>query len=367
MNWLEAKVWLLVTTLSVVFLLAASRWGIPEIERQINEKNAAQPSTGALAPPPTWEHAFWTSMVLTTILILAIFILTHAHKSAAATKPGATGIVTMLTGADGRLSTGKTQAAIWTWAVALALLYMIGLLLASAVWGPHGFGLLAFEFPEAYLVLLGGPFAAMVVAKAATVDALGKQELQKTKSTAAPRAVDLLANDNGEADLVDAQYLVFNLVLLAWFAVSFARLPAALPAIPGSLLALTGISAATYATTKGVFKNPPLITAIVPVTKDDTVTPPTYGLLPSGEVKASSLLEVRGSNLIPTGTSGRQPAEWMVHFKNQVDLKPTAESIDPVKGAVRVIAPDQAGQYWVSVITPTEPAIESGAVQVTIS
>jgi hypothetical protein len=57
----------------------------------------------------------------------------------------------------------------------------------------------------------------------------------------------LFSNDDGNADLLDAQYFVFNLLLLAFFVVVFlGNETAGLPQLPSNLVALTGIGSAGY-------------------------------------------------------------------------------------------------------------------------
>lgn len=70
----------------------------------------------------------------------------------------------------------------------------------------------------------------------------------------------MFVDDTGSADLLDSQYFLFNLVLLGYFVASFFHIAEPkvgstdiiLPALPGSLLALAGVSAATYLGKKGL-------------------------------------------------------------------------------------------------------------------
>ena len=56
-----------------------------------------------------------------------------------------------------------------------------------------------------------------------------------------------MTNDEGSVDLGDFQYAAFTLLTLTFFAWAFIASPSeGLPAIPGTLLVLTGVSQAAY-------------------------------------------------------------------------------------------------------------------------
>ena len=74
---------------------------------------------------------------------------------------------------------------------------------------------------------------------------------------------DIVNNDEGKADIVDFQYVVFNLVAATYFLVHFIG-DNRLPEIPETLLALTGASAATYVTNKAVLNQKPALTGVSP-------------------------------------------------------------------------------------------------------
>ena len=111
-----------------------------------------------------------------------------------------------------------------------------------------------------YLALLGGPFAGLVIAKAA-VTTKTDTALQKTPAdNAGANPAQVVTDDDGQPDLVDSQYLLFNLAALTYVIVGIAKTDA-LPQIPGLLLALTGASAAAYAANKTVTQNKPTVSA----------------------------------------------------------------------------------------------------------
>jgi hypothetical protein len=234
------------------------------------------------------------------------------------------GWTAVLLGADGRLSTSKFQIFLWTMGMAYALAYLTGIsvFLNKSVLALNGGDTAGTAWSD-YLILLGGPFAAGVLAKFAVVSKLTGGSLDKTlvaglsdpsaivtspaasstpaDGAAAPadsltKSKGLLTNDAGNLDLVDAQYLVFNLVAFVYAAAVFISrnfnsavadtVKYDLPLIPAVLLGLTGVSAATYVGNKAVQQSGPRISAIEP-------TAPAAG----------TPVIVRGVNLVPPGTA----------------------------------------------------------------
>lgn len=179
----------------------------------------------------------------------------------------------MLVGEDNRVSTGKTAVFYWTAAVGFVMAYFIFL----GIGGHTGCGpdadlsctlpnLLAAEgLPTSYALLLGAPFAALLGAQALTGAKVESGAAQKTTSETTPSAGEAFQNDAGRADLVDSQYLLFTLIAALFFVVSFVTAPKeGLPVIPTALVALTGVSAATYVGKKAVDRNSLVITGIDP-------------------------------------------------------------------------------------------------------
>lgn len=93
-----------------------------------------------------------------------------------------------------------------------------------------------------------------------------------------------LTNDAGSTDLVDSQYLLFNLVALAYVIVGLASTNQ-LPAIPAVLLALTGASAATYVLNKALQNDSPTVSSVVP-----------------SSFRPGDRITITGSNFKPAGT-----------------------------------------------------------------
>ena len=68
-----------------------------------------------------------------------------------------------------------------------------------------------------------------------------------------------MTNDQGSVDLGDFQYAVFTLFTLVYFVWAFVADPGAgLPAVPGTLLILMGVSQVAYITKKTLSPPAPL-------------------------------------------------------------------------------------------------------------
>lgn len=182
------------------------------------------------------------------------------------------GVFRPVVGSDNRVSTSLTQLAVWTVTLVTTLAFLTGRVLfedqafATVVPG---------ERWDEYLLLLGGPFAAAVIAKGTVTYKLSQGTMQKSTAVEASPA-QVVTGDSGSADLVDAQYLLFNLVALGYLVVALVRTPV-LPEMPSTLLALTGATAAGYVANKAAVRNAPRITSVSPavVNVGDWVT--VYG------------------------------------------------------------------------------------------
>jgi hypothetical protein len=149
---------------------------------------------------------------------------------------------TVFIGQDNRLSTSKTIAAIWTLVVAATL---IGMVYANLLDHPEALNATnAASLVGQYAVLFGGPLGAAILAKQIVNGQVGTEDGKK-KGT--PSAKDLIANDAGDTDLGDLQYVLFNGVALFYVISTFLHVPlAGLPHIPDVLLGLTSVSAVGY-------------------------------------------------------------------------------------------------------------------------
>jgi branched-subunit amino acid transport protein len=168
----------------------------------------------------------------------------------------------LFVGQDKRVSTSKTVATVWTYAVASALLSLV-----VAKWLGHGGGLhnqtKVNELQAQYALLIGGPLGAAILAKGI----VGSQAASGTasKPPGSPTASQLVSNDQGETDLGDLQYILFNTVALIFFFGEFLRTPVSgLPTLPDLLVGLTSVSAVGYVGKKTLPSAGPTITDVQP-------------------------------------------------------------------------------------------------------
>ena len=180
-------------------------------------------------------------------------------KAPAKRKPP--GVFRPIIGDDGRFSTGLTQLAIWTLAIGTALGFLLG---RSRFEGVELTEVLPAGTWDDYLILLGGPFAAAVLAKGIVTYKVDAGTLQKSEP-AAPAITQVATNDRGSVDLVDSQYLLFNIIALGYFVIEIVN-TAVLPTIDPMLLAMTSGTAALYVANKAAQRNSPNITSVSPRT-----------------------------------------------------------------------------------------------------
>lgn len=236
-------------------------------------------------------------------------------------------------GADGRWSTSKMQVLLWTYAVLLGLaaLFVFGELLDQKFDVDPGSGKTLGEFgdmeiQEQYLLLLGGPFAAAVLAKATTQSKVADGTLVKAPETEASGAVDglreVISNDAGSTDIMDFQYFFFNVLALVVFAVSFiGDVGSGLPELPWFLVGLTSTSALAYATKKSIERSRPQITGVVPEC-----------------VRPGESLDIEGRYLV---TPSRRPPEVAIAGRPvpKSDVEVTAGSARDDVSRVRITVP----------------------------
>lgn len=178
-----------------------------------------------------------------------------------------------LVGLDNRVSTSRTIAFLWTVVLGYCLLALV--LISTAKHStaapppagriPSGFIDSALKpLAPAYIVLLGAPFAAAVSARVIVGQQIAKGVLQKSKSTTPANPIQIVTDDEGNLDLVDLQYTLFNLIAATFVLTQFIPNPGhGVPTIPASLAILTGISAGVYTANKAVTSNPPDITDVL--------------------------------------------------------------------------------------------------------
>jgi hypothetical protein len=202
---------------------------------------------------PSWNWSeVWALLVLLAVSIIPVSVPKKRREISGTTNATKTAplFVALVNGKDGRWSTSKTNAVLWTYAVWFAFL--------SILLHTNGKGLDHAVLKQQYLVLLGFPVAAAVVAKGITQNKIktGKTQTKApdgTETNLVAGAGQLFADDTGQPDLLDSQYFGFNLLLLAYFFARFlGNQKFGLPDLPDSLVALTGVSAAGYVAKKGI-------------------------------------------------------------------------------------------------------------------
>jgi hypothetical protein len=219
------------------------------------------------------SDAAWGQVLTAGLLLILLVVLARLKPRTSANYllPGGSGpllggliavgsfLYGLILGKDNRTSTSQCVALAWTFVVA----YLLVSLLAAKWFGDDtGWTALPAEDLAAYLVFLGGPYAAGILAKAAAVSAASKGT--KTTSTAPASIGQVVTDDSGQTDLGDLQYVLFNAIAIVFVIVSFAgHLDRGLPVIPTVLWALALTSASGYTAKK-------LITDPLPVVRVTT-------------------------------------------------------------------------------------------------
>lgn len=245
----------------------------------------------------------WAAPITVVLTILVAFLFNRRSHD---------GIVGFINGKDNQLSTSKTQVALWTVAIIFAFLFFTIQIINSGTSQTVTSGFSHFG-PE-YLLLLGGPFAAAVLAAAATNNKVDSTTVQPVQADV-PSTSDLVTDTTGNPSISDAQFLLFNLVALVYFAVALARSPQTLPNIPATLVGLTSIAALTYLGAKVVSSNQPTITNV------SITSTPTNGFLHAGDT-----IKTIGSGFDPAAAKKANSNSDIEVLFNGVAAKPDAAS-----------------------------------------
>ncbi|MFK0255886.1 hypothetical protein [Streptomyces sp. NPDC090445] len=203
-----------------------------------------------------------------------------------------------VTGRDGRLSTSTVLALAWTVILVWLLLTILAYGLTTGggtryFTGEHG---PLSSLTTVYLPLLGGPYVALIAAKAVVGirlenGTLAKPAARPTDSGRRPLR-ELIANDSGRTDLVDLQYVALSVVTMLYVVLFFlSDVSGGLPDLPGEIWALTGAPAGAYLVNKMATRPNPVITEVT--LKDGTV------VVRGGGFTADARVEVNGA-LLPT-------------------------------------------------------------------
>ncbi|UGQ14557.1 hypothetical protein LO772_13785 [Yinghuangia sp. ASG 101] len=234
--------------------------------------------------------AGWT-ITRTAALVAAVVTAAGLSAVAYATREGA-GLYAPARGLDGRLSTSKAVAALW--AVTLTYTFVFfAVRLAAASDGDDRSDLLDSlgSVSADQLALVAAPLFAAVLVRRVVGDKVNRRVLQKPHSDRA-RLFDLVTDDAGRSSLVDAQYVLVNLVATGFVVVGLARDPEALPDIPATLVALAMVSVVVYLVAKLVENNRPVILSVVRVHVPGNL---------DTAVRQGDDIEIRGTNLVGAG------------------------------------------------------------------
>lgn len=243
------------------------------------------------------KHWFGHTAALAGIILISVAIAILRRVAIRAAQPpgeAAQPVPGVLIGSDNRLSTSKLSAFAWTWVIAWTLLSLVIADWAGAPGGWHSFVKAGIQ--DEYLVLLGGPFVALVSAKALVSNAVANGSQTKTpaeenETSPAHRVAQAFSDDTGQTDLVDTQYLLFGSITLLVFVVDYLRKPSGgLPTLPEALIGLSSLGATAYIANKWTAKDAkPRLETVVP-----------------NAAKRGATITLYGSNLLTVSQGGKR-------------------------------------------------------------
>jgi hypothetical protein len=213
----------------------------------------------------------------------------------------------ILAGRDNRTSTSKTVAFAWTMALAFELLALIIAFRLGdrAPWDLQN----QRGLQEEYLILLGGPFAAAILAKYATT---GQSDSKTDAAVGSANASQLVNDDAGNTDLGDFQYVLFNVIGLAFFfATVIGHLARGFPHLPPILTGLMLTSVGGYGAKKLLAQAAPTLSSVIP--------PAAY---------AGDTIQIFGTNLlVPASASDAGAAEKATVHVGPLEATVTAHDL----------------------------------------
>jgi hypothetical protein len=279
--------------------------------------------------------SYWLALIVLIVLLVLLAFAARAAQKRQGQGGQASPFWYVVLGQDNRVSTSKVQFALWTVALAYALLVMA---FHDAVYPTA-------SLDPRYLLLIGFPAGAAVSAKAITTGQINSGTSSKTTISAKGKSLttaisEIVSNDQGDLDLGDAQYFVFNLVALTAFFIAFFHSPVSLPVLPDTLVGLTSASAAAYVAkkaTSGAAPTPPMTLTAVSPQKGAAGTP--VSVFGSGLVNTASADGAR-----PEVTIGGLTAPPRADCTATTVPVTVPEGLLPGTFDVRVVTPDgQAG------------------------
>ena len=303
------------------------------------------------------------ALVAAMIVLFAFWALVLAFLEQAGRRDGNPhrsryGFVDVVIGADGRVSTSQAVVYGWTGVFASALVVMASLAVSGRLTPEQAFR--TGSDWDAYLLLLGGPFASAVIAKgivsyqtqqdpnakSGTLAAAGTANTMGVTVADTPSATDIVNGDGNEPSLVDTQYSVFSLIAILYFVGLFAanldKYAAGavsagkaewFPQIPSVLLGLTSLAALTYVGNKAVQTQGPRVVSFSP------------NPAPAGGPVLAKLV-----NLAATATQANITIFVTDAGGSTQPLGVTA--VDTAGSAVSFVSPAAAGTYTVMIAEP---------------
>lgn len=197
-------------------------------------------------------------------------------------------------------------------------------------------------------------------------------DLQKTTASTTT-VTDLYSTDSGRADLVDTQYLTFNIVALIVFFGKLWSDQSQLPDIPDAVMLLTSGAALGYIARKTVQRNPPTISSITP-------SPGESALM------TNRVVMIQGSNFIPSGAGSEdsirsvlvkfgnlttRPLPQNSQAKRSTAAQPSLLVDGMTDDTIRVMVPDLSAdgktERLVEVSVVTAPGMETPVFPVRIT
>jgi len=268
------------------------------------------------------------------------------------------GFIDVVIGADGRVSTSQTVVYAWTGVFASALVIMASLAISGRLTPDQAFQ--TGSNWDAYLMLLGGPFASAIIAKgivsyqtqqdpnskSGTSAASGTANAMSATVAGAPSAADIFSGDSNAPSLVDTQYTIFSLIAIFYFVGLFVAnlnqyaagaVTAAkadwLPQIPSALLGLTSLAALTYVGNKAVQTQGLRVVSFTP-----------------NPVPVSSPVLANLVNLAATATQANV-ALWVMDAAG--DTQPLGvTTVDTAGNTASFVSPAASGTYTVMIAEP---------------
>ncbi len=187
---------------------------------------------------PVGRGARWFSLIgaLVSLWVIA-FIFTKGHPAA------------LFLGTDNRYSSSKFQTVLWFTLVISAYIAIVSHRIAAAGWTYVG----GVDIPTNLLILSGISVLTFTAAKAITTGKVEGKPDMKTNASA-PRATDLITDDNNKTDLGDFQMVAITILAVIIYAISTVefmehiefRRVVTMPDVDATMLSIFGLGQAAY-------------------------------------------------------------------------------------------------------------------------